>query len=95
MEKQINKNNNYLSLNNSKNDNDFEVSLNSTITFYRNKKSSIGLINKDSIFYTPFGYFDNYNKNKEFSKNMSWKLEPNAVSNYIPLKSNKNSSFDL
>ena len=95
MEKQLNKNNNYLSLNNSKNDNDFEVPLNSTITFYRNKKSSIGLINKDSIFYTPFGYFDNYSRNKEFSKNMSWKLEPNAVSNYIPLKSNKNSSFDL
>ena len=95
MEKQLNKNNNYLSLNNSKNDNAFEVPLNSTITFYRNKKSSIGLINKDSIFYTPFGYFDNYSRNKEFSKNMSWKLEPNAVSNYIPLKSNKNSSFDL
>ena len=95
MEKQLNKNNNYLSLNNSKNDNVFEAPLNSTITFYRNKKSSIGLINKDSIFYTPFGYFDNYSRNKEFSKNMSWKLEPNAVSNYIPLKSNKNSSFDL
>ena len=98
MEKQLSKNYNNISLNKTnKGINEFEKPINPSKRFDSRLyfKNSNGLYSKDSINYTSFGFHNNLSKNKEFSSNTSWKLEPMEADSIFPLKSFNNSNYGL